>query len=1117
MRRKLAPIHSKIKTIKAAQVVTDPATKPLRVAVYCRISSLNPDSSDSIEHQVKYFTQLINTTPNWVIAGVYVDNGRSGLQKHNRPALQRMLKHCKEGRIDKVLTKSASRISRSARDFLEIVNSLKDMGIGIEFDRENFDTLSTDSDFLLTTFAAIAQEESRSQSENRSWAIQRKFASGIPLLRRMLGYEVINRGTYWEVKVIEDEARIVREIFDMALAGQSLSGIARHLIAQGYKTILGSSDWGCASIKCILQNVTYTGSPINNKYYKRHYQDRYCRINKGEHPSYQFENYIEAIITRDQYDKAQQYLQQFTSKPANTWVRYPLSGRLICGECGIPLNRRSKNDKQYSWFCPRQLKSPILCQLHPFRESDIESAMKEAFKTRYPLDKPLIFKKLKSDLKRIIEFSAFENDRLSLQNEVNDALKLEHASEGDVQNRAREERIRLETEFKKQEKYWDQMENDYEYRNRSLIWLNQISRGDQLSKKLEAGLTIEIMRAWILSVKVFLSGGYSFVWFDNQITNIRKTREIQHKKKKTPELIQKQIPKEISVTPTTQPKSAGRKARQQIAPIRFPPISGLPRSLKESGKLRVASYCRVSSADHSQQSSFELQIAHYTKYIQSNPEWQFAGVYADEASGTNLKNRPNFVRMIEDAKNGEIDLIICKSISRFSRSVVDFLTYIRMLKDLNPPVNVYLEKENLYTLAAQSEVVITLLSALAQEESFANSENAKWGIEKRQMLGIVPSNRICYGYSINEKKQWIIDEQKAEIVRRIYREYLAGKSSLTIAKDLTQDQILRPDGSNRWTYLSVLQILHNDTYIGNVTMNKSYSKDHLTHKRVVNRGERPQYLIENHHPSIIDKHDFERVQMILKERTKIRNSGRLKTVSTDKKKRYYRLFTCSRCQSVMVISQVPPGREILECCTNRNRGGKDKCHLPCISVDNMEYAFSTLLMEMKYDRDQIQAEARIAIENAKPTEIQIKRKEELIVLIEGKISELCQESINIQDSDSYDIQTERIAKLTTEIEQLQNELRQIEKQQASNTKMEDDLSWLMKTLDNLEEFVPNQKLVAFRVDIFDRLINSGEVLEDYKIRMKLSIGIERTIQCMNGRIWKGMKQKIANREKSINS
>ena len=290
------------------------------------------------------------------------------------------------------------------------------------------------------------------------------------------------------------------------------------------------------------------------------------------------------------------------------------------------------------------------------------------------------------------------------------------------------------------------------------------------------------------------------------------------------------------------------------------PQKGNNTAKQEVKRLRVAAYCRVSTDNDEQATSYETQIEHYTEYINKNPEWVLVNVYADEGiSATNTKKRDQFNAMIEDCKRGLIDMILTKSISRFARNTVDCLNYIRMLKGMNIPV--FFEKESINTMDAKGEVWLTIMASLAQQESESISKNVKLGMQYRFQQGKVMVNARCFlGYDKDEEGHLIVNPEQAAIVKRIFLEYLEGASCQKIAKGLERDGILTARGNPRWHDSTVRKILENEKYMGDVLLQKTYTVDFLSKKRVKNNGIMPQYYIEDDHEAIIPKDLFLKVQ-----------------------------------------------------------------------------------------------------------------------------------------------------------------------------------------------------------------------------------------------------------------
>ena len=282
--------------------------------------------------------------------------------------------------------------------------------------------------------------------------------------------------------------------------------------------------------------------------------------------------------------------------------------------------------------------------------------------------------------------------------------------------------------------------------------------------------------------------------------------------------------------------------------------------------LRVAAYCRVSTYEDAQAGSFELQIQHFKEQITKNQDWQFVNVYSDEGvSGTSIRKRFGFQHMIADCEAGKIDLILTKSISRFTRNTLDCLDVVRKLKGLNPPVGVCFETENLNTIETNSELILGVISLVAQGESEQKSAAITWSFIERCKKGIaVFSTYNLLGYDKDRFGKIIIADDEAEVVRYIYSLYLDGLSVREVAQQLTEQQIPTIRGNVVWSGSTVRNILRNEKYCGDVLMQKTFTVDCFSHKVMKNRGQKPQYLFRNHHTPIIQRDDWDKVQNMLK-------------------------------------------------------------------------------------------------------------------------------------------------------------------------------------------------------------------------------------------------------------
>ncbi|MCD3207387.1 recombinase family protein, partial [Clostridium botulinum C] len=275
-------------------------------------------------------------------------------------------------------------------------------------------------------------------------------------------------------------------------------------------------------------------------------------------------------------------------------------------------------------------------------------------------------------------------------------------------------------------------------------------------------------------------------------------------------------------------------------------------------KIRVAAYCRVSTASDEQLISLDAQKVHYENYIKANDEWEYAGLYFDEGvTGTKKEVRSGLLSLIADCKKGMIDLVITKSISRFCRNTTDCLEIVRKLLDLNVYIN--FEKENLNTGSMESELMLSILSSLAESESVSISENEKWSIKKRFQNGTYIISYPPYGYA-NINGEMVIVPEQAEVVKQIFTDTLAGKSTHTIAKELNELGVKSKKGS-KWTSGTINAIIRNEKYTGDVIFQKTYTDSSFN--RHTNYGEQDQYLCTAHHEAIIDHEVFNKANEVM--------------------------------------------------------------------------------------------------------------------------------------------------------------------------------------------------------------------------------------------------------------
>ncbi len=283
-------------------------------------------------------------------------------------------------------------------------------------------------------------------------------------------------------------------------------------------------------------------------------------------------------------------------------------------------------------------------------------------------------------------------------------------------------------------------------------------------------------------------------------------------------------------------------------------------------ELKVAAYCRVSTNHDEQESSFEAQVSYYEKLIVNHNGWKLVKIYAERASGTQIKKRPEFMKMLKACKQGKIDLILTKSISRFGRNTLDTLKTLYELFNLG--VKVYFEKENLNNYDKGMRTMMGIYAGFAQEESKRMSDNIKWGIRERMREGKVCLNCTRFlGYDKDENGRLVVVESEAVIVRKIFELYLNGWRVRKIKKYLEENGIKTVTGKAVWSTSTIDRILSNEKYVGDVLMQKSFTEDFLTGRRKKNEGELDMFFIENDHEAIVNRETFKAVQRRMKNKT----------------------------------------------------------------------------------------------------------------------------------------------------------------------------------------------------------------------------------------------------------
>jgi len=317
---------------------------------------------------------------------------------------------------------------------------------------------------------------------------------------------------------------------------------------------------------------------------------------------------------------------------------------------------------------------------------------------------------------------------------------------------------------------------------------------------------------------------------------------------------------------TTDIKQKIRERYKGVSEENLDCIPAIPQEdfYRSQAKKRVAVYARVSTDDPNQTSSYELQKNYYEDMVNQKDNWELVDIYADEGiSGTSLQHRDSFVRMIGDCKEGKIDLIVTKSVSRFARNILDCIGYVRELKGMNPPVGVFFETENIYTLDDKSEMALSFIATLAQEESHTKSEIMNASVEMRFKRGIFLTP-VLLGYDHDENGNLVVNESEAATIRIIFFSYMYGYTTGQIADALTELGRNTKKGNTYWTSGSVYQVLTNERYCGDLLARKTFTPNYLDHKSKKNRHDRNQYRQKNHHQGIVSREDFFAVQKMIR-------------------------------------------------------------------------------------------------------------------------------------------------------------------------------------------------------------------------------------------------------------
>ena len=474
-------------------------------------------------------------------------------------------------------------------------------------------------------------------------------------------------------------------------------------------------------------------------------------------------------------------------------------------------------------------------------------------------------------------------------------------------------------------------------------------------------------------------------------------------------------------------------------------------------RIRVAAYCRVSTKQEEQLNSYEVQKKFYTEKINSNPEWQMVGIFADKGiTGTSVLKRDEFNKMIKLCKDKKIDMILVKSISRFARNTVDCLHYTRMLKALG--VDVFFEEQGIHSIKSDAEFYISIYGTIAQSESENISANVKWGkLQSAKEGKVVFSYKNFLGYRKGADGKPEIDEEQAETVRMIYDRFLAGDSLNQIAEKLQNEQRLSPAGKNEWSTSTIRSILSNEKYKGDAIINKTFTVDCLTKEVRKNRGERPKYYVENSHPAIIDTETFGRAQEELARRI---GKKKVKEIGTKTEQGKYsskyaltELLICGECHTpYRRCTWTAHGRKrIVWRCVKRLDYGKKYCHnSPTLEENRIQTAIVNAIQKFAKQEPQLLKNLKTHIENGinytecEGEDVEIKLR---LATIKKEINELFN-TISVDTIESFD--EKKAEELLAEKNKLQAELDRLAELHQKDKNKQSRISEIMDLIDGLK-------------------------------------------------------------------
>lgn len=503
-------------------------------------------------------------------------------------------------------------------------------------------------------------------------------------------------------------------------------------------------------------------------------------------------------------------------------------------------------------------------------------------------------------------------------------------------------------------------------------------------------------------------------------------------------------------------------------------------------KKRVCAYARVSTNKEEQVTSFESQKRYYTQFIQANPDWEFVGIYADEGiSGRSMKKRVEFRRMVQDALDGKVDMIMVKSVSRFARCVIDVLSIIDELRAKGVPV--IFEKERLNSIEddKRTNFMITLYASIAQEESDSLSDSVNWGIQRRNEQGIVRGVRI-YGYDINDDKKYVVNPEQAEVVRLIFTLYLNGLSSKGIANELKARGIKTYKGLDDWDESTLLYMLKNEKYLGNALLQKTIQKPSRAKHRT-SFADKQMYLVEDNHEAIIDEETFKRVQRELEFRKTIRSYTKTGRGGYSSMYPFSCKVFCYQCGSVFRRHNfTTAGKKVYTwVCVNHENNGNGMCTQKPIKEEELQGAFVRVINALVTDKKAMLDKIQESINETVGTDDIDTRIANLDVKTQAKQKELVSLMNKAKNADELIMNEGLQNEIMNEIEKLNEQKKQLENSTVENQKDEKRLKILLDLAGG------EAQLTKFDETLCRSILNKA-VVDGKEVTFDLGNGLEIT-------------------------